>query len=1079
MQSYTFCRLFYVTLNAKPEQTKHFNNKLNMKHLLLTLAVAGMAPCMIYAAETTDKVVQPTFKEWHDMSVNNVNRFPTHASFFAYENRSAALKGDRNGSANYLSIEGDWRFNWVENADQRPTDFFKEGYNDSSWKTMKVPGIWEVNGYGDPEYVNIGFAWRGHFKDNPPQVPTKDNHVGSYRRTINIPESWDGRQVIAHFGSVTSNMYLWVNGQFVGYGEDSKSAMEFDITPYLKKGDNLIAFQTFRWCDGSYNEDQDFWRLSGVARDCYLYSRSKQAHIDNIRVTPDLDAQYRNGSLAVNVKAKGNAKFVIDLIAPDGDIVSRKVLNTSKVKVKKGQKVPEINATVKFDVENPLKWTAETPNLYKVAVTIQQNNKEVEAVAVRTGFRKVEIKNSQLLVNGQPVLIKGANRHEMDPDGGYVVSRERMIEDIRIMKEFNINAVRTCHYPSDPYWYELCDEYGIYVCAEANQESHGFYYEKNAKSTEPQFALPIMERNQHNVINQYNHPSVIYWSMGNETADSKNFADVKKWIHEYDPTRPVHFERALNGDNTDIFAEMYMTPEYVENYVTHNPKKPYILCEYAHAMGNSGGVMKEYWDLARKNPHFQGGFIWDFVDQGLRGKDDKGNMIYKYGGDYNSYDPSDNNFNCNGLINPDRIPNPEIWDMKYYYQNYWAEPIDLNAGKISVYNENFFAKPENVSLSWAIVADGIEYQNGTIADISMLPPHKKMELVLPYKLNDYKNQKDVMLNIEFRLKKDEGLLKAGHIVAQRQMPIREFTGNDLAVNPASLKAVKLVDKKKEPQIMLHAENFTLQFDRKTGFISKYEVGGKSLLGEGGSLKPNFWRAPTDNDMGANLGKKLAAWRSPKMKLASLTADKKTKTVIAVYDMPTVKSQLTLTYQVEDNGTLNVTQALKTTPGAKVERMLRFGMTMNLPYQMDQSTWNGRGPVESYVDRKISQNVGLYKSTADKMFYAYVRPQENGNMTDIRWWQQTDNNGAGFRVESDGLFAASALHYNQADLDDGEAKRQSHSQSVPKSKYTNLNIDLTQEGVGGIDSWGAEALPAYRMAYKDYTLRFRITPKTLY
>ena len=453
-------------------------------------------------------------------------------------------------------------------------------------------------------------------------------------------------------------------------------------------------------------------------------------------------------------------------------------------------------------------------------------------------------------------------------------------------------------------------------------------------------------------------------------------------------------------------------------------------------------------------------------------------MIYKYGGDYNSYDPSDNNFNCNGLINPDRIPNPEIWDMKYYYQNYWAEPIDLNAGKISVYNENFFAKPENVSLSWAIVADGIEYQNGTIADISMLPPHKKMELVLPYKLNDYKNQKDVMLNIEFRLKKDEGLLKAGHIVAQRQMPIREFTGNDLSVNPASLKAVKLVDKKKEPQITLHAENFTLQFDRKTGFISKYEVGGKSLLGEGGSLKPNFWRAPTDNDMGANLGKKLAAWRSPKMKLASLTADKKNKTVTAIYDMPTVKSQLTLTYQVEDNGTLNVTQALKTTPGAKVERMLRFGMTMNLPYQMDQSTWNGRGPIESYVDRKISQNVGLYKSTADKMFFAYVRPQENGNMTDIRWWQQTDNNGAGFRVESDGLFAASALHYNQADLDDGEAKRQSHSQSVPKSKYTNLNIDLTQEGVGGIDSWGAEALPAYRMAYKDYTLRFRITPKTL-
>lgn len=421
-----------------------------MKQLLLTLAVAGMSPCFIYAAQTTKTAVQPTFTEWHDTYVNNVNRFPIRTSFFAYETRDAALKADRKASANYLSIEGDWRFNWVANADQRPTDFFKEGYDDSKWNTMKVPGIWEVNGYGDAEYVNVGFAWRGHFKDNPPEVPVKDNHVGSYRRTINIPDSWDGRQVIAHFGSVTSNIYLWVNGKFVGYAEDSKSAAEFDITPYLKKGDNLFAFQTFRWCDGSYSEDQDFWRLSGVARDCFLYSRSQTAHIDDVRVTPDLDAQYKNGSLAVNVKGKGNAKFVIDLIAPDGDIVSRKILNTTKVKKKAGKKVAEINATVKFDVENPLKWTAETPNLYKVVVTVQQNGKDVESVPVRTGFRKVEIKNRQILVNGQPVLIKGANRHEIDPDGGYVISRERMVEDVKLMKQFNVNAVRTCHYPDDP-----------------------------------------------------------------------------------------------------------------------------------------------------------------------------------------------------------------------------------------------------------------------------------------------------------------------------------------------------------------------------------------------------------------------------------------------------------------------------------------------------------------------------------------------------------------------------------------------------------------------------------------------------
>ena len=1055
-----------------------------MKQLLLTLAIAGMTPCHIYAATAAnkaaaaDKAVQPTFTEWHDMSVNNVNRCPLHTSFFAYETRDAALKADRKSSANYLSIEGDWRFQWVENADQRPTDFFRTDFDDSSWKNMRVPGNWELNGYGDPEYVNIGFAWRGHFKDNPPQVPVKDNHVGSYRRTIHIPDSWDGRQIIAHFGSVTSNMYLWVNGQFVGYAEDSKSAMEFDLTPYLKKGDNLIAFQSFRWCDGSYSEDQDFWRLSGVARNCFLYSRSKSAHVDDVRVTPDLDAEYRNGSLAVALQGKGNAKFVIDLIAPDGSVVSRKILNTSKVKKKAGSDVAVINATVKFDVENPLKWTAETPNLYKVVVTVQQNDKDVEAVPVRTGFRKIEIKNRQLLVNGQPVLIKGANRHEIDPDGGYNVSRERMVEDIRLMKQFNVNAVRTCHYPDDPEWYDLCDEYGLYVCAEANQESHGFYYDKNAESTKEPFALPIMERNQHNVHNQFNHPSVIYWSMGNETADSKNFTAVKKWINEFDPSRPVHWERALNGPNTDIYADMYISPEGAERYAT-DPKntKPMIHCEYAHAMGNSGGVMHDYWDLIRKYPTYQGGFIWDFVDQGLRGKDEKGNMIYTYGGDYNTYDPSDNNFNCNGFVSPDRKPTPEAYEIGYWYQNIWVKPVDLNMQhSVNVYNENFFRPLDNVSMKWAVVADGIEYQNGTVKDLSFITPQNSANIVLPYKPDDYKNQKDVMLNFEFRLKKDEGLLKAGTLIAHQQLPIREMKGIDISVSPEAAKAVKVVDKKKEPQLTLEAENFTMQFDRKTGFLTRYEVGGRSLLAQGGSLRPNFWRAVTDNDMGASLQNHCAAWRTPKMNLKSLAVDKKTKTVTATYDMPKVKSELTLTYQAAANGELTVTQALKTTPGAKVGDMLRFGMVMNLPYQMDQAQWNGRGPVENYCDRKLSQNVGIYKATADELFFPYVRPQETGTMSDLRWWNQTDQDGFGLRVESSTLFSASALHYDLLTLDEGPEKHQRHSQSVEKSKDTNLFIDLVQEGLGGIDSWGSRADKKNRVGYKDYTFSFRISPR---
>ena len=1057
-----------------------------MKHFILTLAVAGMTPCFAHAANAASNTVQPSFTEWHDMSVNNVGRFPSHTSFFAYESSAAAMKGDRNASSNYLSLEGDWQFHWVANADQRPTDFFRTDFDDSSWKKMRVPGICELNGYGDPEYVNIGFAWRGHFKDNPPEVPVKDNHVGSYRRTVHIPDSWDGRQVIAHFGSVTSNMYLWVNGQYVGYAEDSKSAMEFDLTPYLKKGDNLIAFQTFRWSDGSYDEDQDFWRLSGVARDCFLYSRSKAAHIDDVRVTPDLDADYRNGSLAVNIKGKGNAKFIIDLFTPSGERISRKILNSSKVKKAKGHDVALINATVRFDIDNPQKWTAETPNLYKVLVTVQQANREVESVPVRTGFRKVEIKNRQLLVNGQPVLIKGANRHEIDPDGGYVMSRERMLEDVKLMKQFNVNAVRTCHYPDDPYFYDLCDEYGLYVCAEANQESHGFYYDRNAVTTTDLFALPIMERNQHNVQTQYNHPSVIYWSMGNETADSKNFAAVKSWINSYDPSRPVHFERAITGENTDIYAEMYIMPEAVKRFADDpSQTKPMILCEYAHAMGNSGGVMKDYWDIARSNPNFQGGYIWDFVDQGLRSKDAKGNMIFKYGGDYNSYDPSDNNFNCNGFISPDRKPNPEAWDVQYFYQNIWTTPKDLLMKKtINVFNENFFRPLDNVSLSWAIVADGIEYQNGTIADLSMVLPRNSADVVLPYNLNDYKEAKDVMLNVEYRLKKDEGLLKAGDIVAHQQLPLRECKGTDLRLSDSdvqALKGIKLSDKKKDAQITFQAPNFTLQFNRQTGFISKYEVGGKSMLGEGGTLKPNFWRAVTDNDMGAESQKKFAAWRTPELQLKSLDVDKKLKTVTASYDMPAVKSELRLVYKVLADGSLVVEQSLKTTPGADVPEMLRFGMVMNLPYGMENATWNGRGPVENYSDRKLSQNVGIYRASADQLFYPYIRPQETGTMSDLRWWQQTDSDGFGFRLESDKLFSASALHYDLLTLDEGMEKHQRHPQSLERSKYTNMFIDLVQSGVGGVDSWGGDgrARKGHRVEYKDYTFSFRISPKTLY
>ena len=501
----------------------------------------------------------PTFTEWHDMQVNDINRFPVHTSFFAYGNPQEALTAEMKASDNFLSLHGQWNFLGVENADQRPTNFFAEDYDDSAWRQMPVPGLWELNGFGDPVYVNIGFAWRGHFQNNPPEVPVKDNRVGSYRRVVKIPDNWQGRQVIAHFGSVTSNMYLWVNGHFVGYTEDSKVAAEFDVTPYLRKGDNLFAFQVFRWCDGSYCEDQDFWRLSGVARDSYLYARDNDVHVEDVRVTPDLDAAYVDGSLKVDVTFKGKCNLTFQLFDAEGNSVTEKAL----------QNIKGSTATVTLDVKNPKKWTAETPYLYTLLVCPTTPNARFtpyEAIPIRVGFRKVEIRNAQFLVNGQPIYIKGADRHEMDPDGGYVVSRERMIQDIKIMKQFNINAVRTCHYPDDPVWYDLCDEYGIYLCAEANQESHGFGYRDDSEAKKPQFALQILQRNQHNVGVNFNHPSVVIWSMGNETVNGPNFTAAYQWIKSQDLSRPVHWEQAGKGPNTDIMCPMYASQEWCERY---------------------------------------------------------------------------------------------------------------------------------------------------------------------------------------------------------------------------------------------------------------------------------------------------------------------------------------------------------------------------------------------------------------------------------------------------------------------------------------------------------------------------------
>ena len=1020
--------------------------------------------CALASVGLTAFAQQP---EWQDPNVNAINRAAMHTNYFAYESEQAALKGCRLASDNYMTLNGTWKFNWVQNADQRPTDFYKVDFNDKGWDNIQVPGVWELNGYGDPIYVNVGYPWRSQYKNNPPYVPTVNNHVGTYRKEIELPADWKGRQIMAHFGSVTSNMYLWVNGKFVGYSEDSKLEAEFDLTKYLRPGKNIIAFQVFRWCDGTYLEDQDFFRYSGVGRDCYLYTRTAN-HIEDIRITPDLDAQYKDGTLQIDIQMKGKGTVDLKLLDKEG-----KEVTTAQVKGSGKQ-------TASMTVSNPAKWTAETPNLYTLVANLQENGKTIESIPVKVGFRKIELKNGQILVNGQAVLFKGADRHEMDPDKGYVVSRERMIQDIKRMKELNINAVRTCHYPDNNLWYDLCDEYGIYVVAEANIESHGMGYGDETLAKNPLFAKAHLERNQRNVQRGYNHPSIIFWSLGNEAGFGPNFEACYKWIKAEDKTRAVQYEQAGTNEYTDIFCPMYYSYESCENYSKGNIDKPLIQCEYAHAMGNSQGGFKEYWDLVRKYPKYQGGFIWDFVDQSARWYTKDGKEFYGYGGDFNRYDASDNNFQNNGLISPDRVPNPHAHEVGYIYQNIWVKPVDLQKGEISIYNENFFRDLSDVYAEWQLLANGEVLQSGIINDLKV-GPQQTVNQKLNYTLDNICPCKEVLLNVAFKLKNTETLLPAGFAVAQQQLSVREYKAPENLLTEKKIAhdytPAPVVEDNDSYYLIVKGENFHIDFERRSGYLSLYDVNGLSILDEGAQLTPNFWRAPTDNDMGAGLQKKYLAWKNPEIKLTSLehATENGLVVVTAKYDMPTVSAKLTLTYRINKEGAIEVTQSMTTDKNAKVSNMFRFGMRAALNKNLSNIQYYGRGPIENYADRNNSTNIGKYAQTVDEQFYSYIRPQETGTKTDIRWWNQTNKGGNGIQLVGKTPFSASALHYTMESLDDGLEKDQRHSELVPQTDCVNFCIDKVQMGLGCVNSWGALPLDKYMVPYQDYEFTFVIKP----
>lgn len=1031
--------------------------------------IANVSLCLAMLSMSSGALAQSESR-WQNVNINQQNREPRRANFFAFENLEKAQSFDKKKSANYLSMEGMWKFNFVKDHNKRPANFFALKYDDSQWKDFPVPGLFELNGYGDATYKNIGYAWATQFDPNPPYISELNNYTGSYRRTFELPKDWKGKDVYFHVGSATSNLTLWVNGKYVGYSEDSKVAAEFNISKYLKPGKNLIAMQVMRWCDGSYFEDQDFWRFTGIAREVYLYARPK-LHAADIRLNAALENNYQDGVLNYKVSLKGGKTDVaITLCDKEGKQIAQATGAQGVIKV------PKVNA-----------WTAETPYLYKAYITLKNKQGAAEVIPQKVGFRNVEIKNAQLLVNGQPVLVKGADRHEMDPDGGYVVSLERMIQDIKIMKQLNINAVRTSHYPCDPRWYDLCDEYGIYITAEANLESHGMGYEEKSLAKFPEYIVPHIERNEGNVKPLINHPSVIVWSLGNESGYGVNFEKAYDWVKACDKTRPAQYERGGYDSKTDIYCPMYIGYEESESYCKSNGTKPYIQCEYAHAMGNSEGGFKEYWDLIRKYPKYQGGYIWDFVDQGLRDKSPvTGKEIFTYGGDYGRYPASDYNFNCNGIIAPNRRLNPHAYEIQYVLQNVWIKDFDAENGSFNVYNENFFKNIDDLSLTATLFANGVKLTTVAIPDTKGIAPQAtKMVKSEALKSAIEKAEaehatEEITINFAFASDGSLPLVDKGQVMARQQIVLNgyEFDKVDAPANTGS----KIEVEETNSYVKVSAERMSVTIGKKTGMIDYLDVDGEPMLKFRESMTPEFWRAPTDNDYGASLQKKMRVWKNPQMNLKSFDKSESKDSVVltANFEMPEVKAELMLRYRINAAGEVTVTEKMTTDKEAKVADLFRYGMQLQMPSSFSKLEYYGRGPEENYIDRHSSSFIGKYEANVKDEYYPYVRPQESGNHTDIRYFSIFNpTTGKGITFEGYAPMECSAIPYLVEDLDAGIEKEHAwgqHSGDLVEKGLVQLHIQQRQFGLGCIDSWGASPMEKYRMHYQDRCFSFVIKAK---
>ena len=1064
-----------------------------MKRQLLAAALMALA---LAPAEAQDQK-----EPWLNPNTTRVNTEMPRASFFAYESADKAAQGSKAASDRYLSLEGKWRFNFSLNHNEAPANFFLPTFDDSKWVDFPVPGLFEIEGYGDKIYKNVGYSWDTQFNSNPPYVEERNNYTGSYRKQLTIPAAWKGQDIYLHVGSATSNLQVWVNGKEVGYSEDSKMEAEFNLTKYLVPGkENLIAMRVMRWCDGSYLEDQDFWRFTGIAREVYLYARPK-AHIQDFFVLQNLVNGYKDGQLSLFITAPAAKGCTVEaaLSSPSGQPAGNASVSVGSGTVNTNLTVPSVKA-----------WSAELPNLYTLTLTLKdKKGNAIEVIRQKVGFRNIKIEGGQLLVNGQPILIKGADRHELDPDGGYIVSVERMIEDIRIMKQLNMNAVRTCHYSDDPRWYDLCDQYGIYVVAETNIESHGMGYGDRTLAKNPIYHKAHVERNLHNVQVQKNHPSVIIWSLGNEAGYGKNFEDAYDAIKAIDKTRPVQYEQAHQNGKTDIFCPMYYDYKGCERYSQGDNPRPLIQCEYAHAMGNSIGGFAKYWELVRKYPKYQGGFIWDFVDQGMRSKSRvTGKEIMAYGGDFGRYPATDHNFNCNGVIAADRSLHPHAYEVQYYYQDLWVtvpEGKTLLDGEVEAYNESFFRGTDDIE---AVALIQI-YRNGHMDEQEYalpfpikLAPQQRQKLTIPTQmLSELKNyisgSQWAAVSVFFRLKADRGLQKKGETVAKAQFELQPYAFPKVEDVLSKATPAPVVDKKGKPVaqpeavqkdeakawLTLSAAGTSVTWNKWTGNIDYFDVNGKAVLEDRKSVEPSFWRAPTDNDYGAQLQNKLGAWKYARWDKKSMDCtqlDNQSKQVVVKYHSDGVDADLTMTYILTPKGQLIVTEALDVNEEAERKpQMMAMGMTWRLNKAYSNVRYIGRGPVENYCDRKDNAFIGIYGGEVNKQYWnKYVRPQESGNHCDVTWWRMEAADRPNICFNACGPMEVSALPYEMDDLDDGPRKdaHQSHSGDLVERDYTVVQVRAFQMGLGCVNSWGAWPQDQFVPKYEDHTFTYIVSPE---